>query len=279
MRASHMVGIILIVAGTVGVVASVGGYGIGAILPWLVAVTLIGIGFAAILGAVSGRPAGASPAIPPVAPASPGFSPEAVAPGTPPGPGAPLAPGAPAASAPVAPATYHKSLGDIEMVGPMILGPSRFETFMGEIKLDLTRAVIPDGETAISANTVVGEVRVLVPADVGVAARVGTLLGSAEVLGRKGGSLVTDEMAVSEDYATATRRLRIEARTVLGDVAVRRARPAGWEPPAAPASMQPPAPASGALTVDAPPAIEPPAAIPPAAAPPAEAGAAGPPPP
>ena len=270
MRASHVIGIILIVIGIVGVVASLGGYGFGATLPWLVAIALIGIGLWAIASAVAGKPAAPAPPVAPTSPVAPLWGPpSAAAPGTgssaaftaPPPP--PAGPGpAPAWGAVPPVAVYNKGLGDIEMAGPMILGPSRYETFIGEVKLDLTQAVIPEGETAISVNTVLGEIRVLAPADVGVAVRVGTLLGSTEVLGRKGGSVSADEMAVTDDYATASRRLRIEARTVLGDVAIRRAKPLPWQP--AP-PLTPPVP---------PPAVEPPAEPPPVAPSPAEPPAA-----
>jgi len=276
MRASHVIGIILIVIGIVGVVASLGGYGFGATLPWLVAIALIGIGLWAIASAVAGKPAAPTPPVAPMPaaapspPAAPPWGPpSAAAPGTgasaaftaPPPP--PAGPGpAPAWGAVPPVAVYNKGLGDIEMAGPMILGPSRYETFIGEVKLDFTQAVIPEGETAISVNTVLGEIRVLAPADVGVAVRVGTLLGSTEVLGRKGGSVSADEMAVTDDYATASRRLRIEARTVLGDVAIRRAKPLPWQPAPAPPPAAPTA------------AVEPPAEPPPVAPSPAEPPAA-----
>jgi len=278
MRASHVIGIILIVIGVVGVVASLGGYGFGATLPWLVAIALIGVGLWAIASAVAGKPASPAPSgapMPPVAPtplAAPLWGPPASgAVGTgasaaftaPPPP--PTGPGpAPVWGAVPPVATFNKGLGDIEMTGPMILGPSRFETFIGEIKLDFTQAVIPEGETAISVNTVLGEIRVLAPADVGVAVRAGTLLGSTEVLGRKGGSVSADETAVTDDYATASRRLRIEARTVLGDVAIRRARPLPWQ--TAPA----PPPSAPTAAVEPPPAEPPPAEPPAAEAPPAD---------
>jgi len=270
MRASHVIGIILIVIGIVGVVASLGGYGFGATLPWLVAIALIGVGLWAIASAVAGRPsAPAPPAVPPPpggpAPVASGGPPPASAfvAATPP----PPPPGAGPAAAPwgaASVAVYNKGAGNIEMAGPMILGPTRYETFLGEIHLDLTQAVIPEGETALSASTVLGEIKILAPADVGVAVRAGTLLGSTEVLGRKGGSVSADEMAVTDDYATASRRLRIEARTVLGDVAVRRARPYPWQAPAPsvpPAAVEPTAatPTAEPSPADMPPA-EPPAA-------------------
>jgi len=289
MRASHVIGIILTVIGVVGVVASLGGYGFGATLPWLVAIALIGIGLWAIASAVAGKPAAPTPPVAPMPaaapspPAAPPWGPpSAAAPGTgasaaftaaPPPPAGPGT--APAWGAAGSVATYNKGLGDIEMAGPMILGPSRYETFIGEVKLDLTQAVIPEGETVISVNTVLGEIRVLAPADVGVAVRVGTLLGSTEVLGRKGGSVSADEMAVTDDYATASRRLRIEARTVLGDVAIRRAKALPWQPapaapPAAPtAAVEPPAaPAPGEPAQAEAPAVEPPPVEPPPVEPP-----------
>jgi hypothetical protein len=247
MRASHAAGIILIVIGVVGLAASVGGYGLAATLPWLVAIALIGAGLAAILAAVAGVPAETGPfaGLPPkTQPAQPLSS---SAPPAMPGFGGPAGPGAAPAWGAAPPATYRKGFGDIEMAGPLNLGPTRYETFLGEIRLDLGGAQLLEGETPIWASTVLGGIKILTPPDVGVAVRAQTVLGCTEVLGRPGGTFATNEIAVSHDYATAARRVRIEARIVLGDVAVRRARsmprPSFPAPPAAsPAAGLPSAP-------------------------------------
>jgi hypothetical protein len=120
--------------------------------------------------------------------------------------------------------TYERVFGDLEMAGPMTLGPTRFSTVFGEIRLDLTAAVLPEGETHISVGTVFGEVRVLLPPGVGARVRAGTAIGEVEVLGRRGGAFFVELEATTEDWDTAPQRMKLDVRTVLGEVAVRRAR-------------------------------------------------------
>lgn len=143
----------------------------------------------------------------------------------------------------------QRFLGEVEVGGVFDAGPMRIETFIGEIRVDLTRATFPDGETPIRVNTGIGEVRVLLPADVPAAVRVSTLLGEAEAIGHTAGPVLGEAYGETEGFATAQRRIRLEAQALIGEVAVRRARPdpaatdapgSGFAPMSRPA---PPAPA------------------------------------
>ena len=118
----------------------------------------------------------------------------------------------------------QRFLGEIEMAGPMQAGPMRIETFIGEIRLDLTHATFPDGETPIRVSTAIGEVRVLLPPDIPAAVRVSSLLGESEAMGRVSGAFMGEARAETDDFAGATRRIRLEAQSLIGEVAVRRAR-------------------------------------------------------
>ena len=158
----------------------------------------------------------------------------------------------------------RRFLGEIELAGPMQAGPMRIETFIGEVRLDLTQATFPDGETPIHVSTAIGEVRVLLPADIPVSVRATSMLGESEALGRVSGAFMGDARAETDDYAAATKRIRLEAQSLIGEVAVRRARPAGGpdpaRPPAAAATVDPLAPAhadSSAAGPFAPPTADP----------------------
>ncbi len=133
----------------------------------------------------------------------------------------------------------RRFLGEIEMAGPMQAGPMDIETFIGEVRLDLTRATFPEGETPIHVSAAIGEVRVLLPADVPATVRTSSLLGESEALGRVSGAFMGEARAETEDFAGATRRIRLEAQSLVGEVAVRRARPGGVEPNGASAPSGP----------------------------------------
>jgi hypothetical protein len=145
----------------------------------------------------------------------------------------------------------QRALGNIEVAGPMEGAPMRIETLVGEIRLDLSRATFPSGETAVHASTAIGNVRVLLPADVPAAVRVSSLLGQNEALGRTTPGVLGEAHAETEDFAGAPRRIRVEAQSLVGEVAVRRARADGGSGPAetefgareAPDGPPPPAPA------------------------------------
>ena len=148
----------------------------------------------------------------------------------------------------------RRFLGEIEVAGPMQAGPMRIETVIGEVRLDLTQATFPDGETLIHVSAAIGEVRVLLPADIPASVRATSMLGESEALGRVSGAFMGDVRAETDDYAAATKRIRLEAQSLIGEVAVRRARPAGGpdlaRPPAAPATADPYAPAAADSPAD-----------------------------
>jgi lia operon protein LiaF len=130
----------------------------------------------------------------------------------------------------------RRFVGEIELAGPLQAGPMLLETLIGEIRLDLTRATFPDGETPIHVSSAIGDIRVLLPPDVPAAVRVSSWLGVGEALGRVSGALFGDVRAETADFAAARRRIRLDARSLIGEVAVRRARADGWGVPAASSS-------------------------------------------
>ncbi|MGC8634933.1 MAG: cell wall-active antibiotics response protein LiaF [Candidatus Limnocylindrales bacterium] len=130
----------------------------------------------------------------------------------------------------------QRVLGGIELAGPMQGVPMRIETFIGEIRLDLSQAAFPAGETAVHASAAIGNVRVLLPADLPAAVRVSSLLGQGEALGRSAPGLLGEARAETEDFAGAPKRIRVEAQSLVGEVAVRRARANGGSDPREPAS-------------------------------------------
>ena len=228
----------VLVVGVLALLGTVGGdVGLAESFRWLLALLLVGLGLWVMVAATDRRrarpPVGWGPTRTDAAGAGPGswdggsagpvnaWGPLGVAPGW----TAPSGAWGPAPSA-WAPGGIHEQrfLGEIEMAGPMQAGPMRIETFIGEIRLDLTRATFPDGETPIHVSTAIGEVRVLLPPDLPASVRASSMLGQSEAMGRVSGAFMGEARAETEDFAAATRRIRLEAQSLIGDVAVRRAR-------------------------------------------------------
>ncbi|HJQ69563.1 MAG TPA: LiaF domain-containing protein [Blastocatellia bacterium] len=94
-------------------------------------------------------------------------------------------------------------------------------SIFGSLKLDLTAERLPEGETKITLFGVFGSTEVLVPDDVGVHVTGFTLFAAANVRGKDGNSGFGTLDYVSDNYETASRRLRIEATAVFAEVKIK----------------------------------------------------------
>jgi hypothetical protein len=94
--------------------------------------------------------------------------------------------------------------------------------FVGDVILDLTRAEIPPGETAIRVFGFVGNVRLLVPEGVGASVSSTSFITDARVLGQRRESFLAPLHLTSEGYETAERKIRLETTFFVADLRVKR---------------------------------------------------------
>ncbi|MBI5653394.1 MAG: cell wall-active antibiotics response protein [Chloroflexi bacterium] len=97
-----------------------------------------------------------------------------------------------------------------------------FSHGIGECDLDLTRATIPDGESTVKASLGIGELKIRVPRDLALRAQVNAGMGEAQVGDQKDDGIGPQIHFQSDDYATAARKLFIEANVGLGKVEIKR---------------------------------------------------------
>jgi predicted membrane protein len=97
-----------------------------------------------------------------------------------------------------------------------------FSHGIGECDLDLSRATIPDGENSIKASLGIGELKIRVPRDLAVRVQANAGMGEAEALDQKEDGISPQVIFQSDDYATAARKLAIEANVGLGKVEIKR---------------------------------------------------------
>jgi predicted membrane protein len=119
-------------------------------------------------------------------------------------------------------AVRQKLLGSIRRSGAWQVSDEEFWLGIGDVKLDLTEAEIPTGETRLRAWNFVGDVRLDLPEDVGVSLNVNALVVDARMFGKKRESFLVPVNMTSDDYETAERRIRLETTGFVGDVRVRR---------------------------------------------------------
>ncbi|MDO8490807.1 MAG: cell wall-active antibiotics response protein LiaF [Dehalococcoidia bacterium] len=94
---------------------------------------------------------------------------------------------------------------------------------IGNVFLDLTKAEIPSGETALSIESWIGNIDILVPADLALSVRGRVTVGSLTLLGHKSDGFLRELDFRSPDYDTAARKVKMALNMVIDDAKVRRA--------------------------------------------------------
>lgn len=120
------------------------------------------------------------------------------------------------------PEARWRLLGDIRRDGIWQVSDEELWIGIGDVQLDLTEAEIPPGETRIRIWIFVGDVRLYVPADVGVTVSSTALVASVRIFGQKQDVFLTPRRFASEEYDEAERKIRLETTAFVGDIKVER---------------------------------------------------------
>jgi len=113
-------------------------------------------------------------------------------------------------------------LGDLHRRGAWRVQNQEFWLGIGDADLDFTGTEIPPGETRLQFYTFIGDVDVAVPAGVGVSVNITGFVIESVLLGRDYETFLSPVAVVSDDYATADRRLRIDMTGFICDFKVKR---------------------------------------------------------
>lgn len=114
-------------------------------------------------------------------------------------------------------------LGNVRYDGNWQVTEGEIWMFVGDVRLDLTEAEIPLGETTIRLFAFVGDVRVWVPEGVGLAVDSTAFLTSYRMFGRKRESFFAPLHLRSDDYEAAERRVRLDMISFVREIRVERA--------------------------------------------------------
>lgn len=106
--------------------------------------------------------------------------------------------------------------------GPWELDDRVYRQAVGDLRLDLSRARLREGETRLVVEGGVGEILVLVPAEMPVHLAARVQVGEIRLFDLEASGFERFLEYESEGYAAAPRRLRIDLSMRLGDIAVER---------------------------------------------------------
>lgn len=100
--------------------------------------------------------------------------------------------------------------------------PASEEIWMlvGDVRLDLTQAMLPPGETVVTIYGFVGDIHLTVPAGVGLAVASTAFLTTGRIFGQKGDHFLTTLERANPEYAQAERKVRLETIFFVADLKV-----------------------------------------------------------
>ncbi|NLG29315.1 MAG: cell wall-active antibiotics response protein [Chloroflexi bacterium] len=116
----------------------------------------------------------------------------------------------------------QKILGDFDRKGIWQVAAEDFNMVLGSVKLDMTQASIPDGETAISVSHVLGDTKIVLPEGVGLKVDADALVTDAKILGTKIEGFGTPVRYASDGYDEAAKRIKLQVTSLLGDIRAER---------------------------------------------------------
>jgi lia operon protein LiaF len=119
-------------------------------------------------------------------------------------------------------AVRQKLLGDIRRDGVWQVADEEIWIGIGDVRLDMTEAEIPPGETRVRVWGFVGDVRLSLPEGVGVSLSSNAFVTDVKALGHKREGILVPVRIASDDYETAERKVRLETTFFVGDVTVRK---------------------------------------------------------
>lgn len=90
----------------------------------------------------------------------------------------------------------------------------------GDIDLDLSKAVIADGEHILRLNSVFGDIIIQAPKDCGIAVAASVVFGDLKVFNEKAEGIFKDINATSPGYQTASKKIKIHVSQIFGDLRI-----------------------------------------------------------
>lgn len=114
-------------------------------------------------------------------------------------------------------------LGDVRYYGDWSPKDLEVWSFVGNVRLDMSASPPPEGETEFRVMSFVGDTRVVVPPEVGVAVSSTGFVGDVWIDGQKYGGILTPVTYSSERYDDMARRVRLEIVSFIGTTRIKTA--------------------------------------------------------
>ncbi len=122
----------------------------------------------------------------------------------------------------IAPHFKSSLLGDLNLMSHRFeLEDMNIWHGIGDVKIDLSKAMIREGETILIINGWIGDIDIYIPYDLDVNVNATVTVGDIDVLGYKQGGVNRNITIATKDYKTSDRRVKIVLSLFVGDIDVR----------------------------------------------------------
>ncbi len=111
--------------------------------------------------------------------------------------------------------------GDVVRSGRWKPANETFWMLIGDVKLDLTDAELPVGETVIRANMLIGDMKVIASPDLPMIVSSAGLIRELNLFGQKQDAFLSPAEMQTPNYAGAERRIRLESTALIGGLKVK----------------------------------------------------------
>jgi len=100
------------------------------------------------------------------------------------------------------------------------LNDMNFQFGLGDVSLDFSNTIIPVGETIIVIRGIVGRIHLAIPYDIELSIQTSTFMGHLQILDKGDRVFNTTQKYRTKDYGQGSRKIRIIASTLIGDIEV-----------------------------------------------------------
>lgn len=112
--------------------------------------------------------------------------------------------------------------GDVKLMKtPFDLNDLNISGFIGDVKIDLSKAIISEGENTIVITGLIGDVDIYIPSDLEVSISSSAFVGDIDVIGGRKSGIGNQIYSETENYEQSARRVKISISLFIGDVDVR----------------------------------------------------------
>jgi len=112
-------------------------------------------------------------------------------------------------------------IGDTRHTGIWQAGPEEVWSGIGDVHMDYSQASLPEVETTLRVFSLIGDVNLILPAGVGLSVVASGIFCELKHWGEKQEGFLSPLTYTNPEYATASRRVRVETVGLITEVSIR----------------------------------------------------------